>query len=417
MASNPPYANKPWQEVAERFQFAGIAAWVLGILGWVAWFAPFDDLLDRSGTPIGGDFVMLYVAGQTVASGESSTLYDDQQNQIRSSALFPSMEPSESWPYRYPPTVAACMAPLSCLAFPIAFVVFVLLQCTLLGLGIYLLQKTLPCLRSHWAWMWAVAGCPLVIESLLGGQSSILAFVIAIAAIYFLSRHRDAAAGAVLALALYKPNSLFLFVFACIIVRPRILMGYVPVAFVGVGIAVTTCGWSGLSQYVDLALHLASSAWSFETPYWKVHGLSTCLQAVVPEYGRLLCLLAGLALSMGIALGWRSGRLGPHAAWALLLMANALFNPYVPIYDMTLLIVAFAVAGQASLNCEFPSVSAWQLQLLAGGLFFGPHLSQAICRPSGVQLFPLLLLLLLISVVARLLLVRPARAAELALEH
>lgn len=63
-----------WTEAALRFRAAGMAVLTLACVGWLLWFTPFDDLLDRSGTPLGGDFVMLYVAGQVVASGQSQEL-------------------------------------------------------------------------------------------------------------------------------------------------------------------------------------------------------------------------------------------------------------------------------------------------------------------------------------------------------
>ena len=400
MACNPSPYDSQWQAIAERFQFAGLATIVLGIIGGIAWFAPFDDLLDRAGTPLGGDFVMLYVAGQTVASGQAATLYDDQKNQARSNALFPQMDPSESWPYRYPPTVAACMAPLSLLPFTYAFVVFSLWQCMLLSVGIYFLRSTLPSIQSGSQWIWAIAGCPLILESLLGGQSSILAFAIAAGTIHLLSRHRDAAAGAVLALALYKPNVLFLFLVACIVARPKILLGFVPVAIGGLSIALGSGSWSGLTTYANLAIHLASTAWSFETPYWKVHGLAPFFQMLAPEHGKLICLLTGLTFSLVVAVAWRAAHLGDCAAWALLLTANSLFNPYVPIYDMTLLIVAFSIGCEASLRREFPQFGPSQLQWIAGCLFIGPHLSQAFCRFAGIQLFPLLLLGLMVALSA-----------------
>lgn len=383
-----------WSEARARFRFAGIVTMVLGFAGWVAWFYPFDDLVDRSGTPLGGDYVMLYVAGQTVAAGQAQTMYDDGLNQHRSSALFPSMDPLESWPYRYPPTVAACMSALAQLPFASSFAVFFCLQLALLLTALAMWRRNFACINSG-HWLWAIAGCPLMIEVLIGGQASLLALVVVLGFSYLLLAKYDVAAGAVLALALYKPNVLVLFILGCLWVRPQLLRGFLPAVIVGVVIALATGGWSLLAEYVHLSTHLATSAWSLETPYWKVHGLAPYFQSLSPQYGKLTCFLVGGGGALAIAIAWRSHRLGPFAAMACLLVDNSLFNPYVPCYDLILLIAAFVFGCEAALRGEWPSMGPRGVQLLAAILFVGPHLSQTLCQAIGIQLFPVAVLLIL----------------------
>ncbi|MEM7314936.1 MAG: glycosyltransferase family 87 protein, partial [Planctomycetota bacterium] len=167
----------PWRDAGNRFRFASVCILTLGIAGWLLSFVPYDDLLDKSGTPLGGDFVMLYVAGQTMAEGQAATLYDDALNQSRSSAIFPTMDPTLSWPFRYPPTVATVMSPLSRLPFVVSFFCFFGIQVWLLTLSIYLLRGSCECLRDHSIWIWPMIGAPLVVETLVGGQSSMLGLV------------------------------------------------------------------------------------------------------------------------------------------------------------------------------------------------------------------------------------------------
>ena len=73
----------------------------------------YDDLLDRSGTPLGADFSMFYVAGQMTAAGETAQLYDQAAHQARLHDLFPGIDPQFALPYRYPPIVALLMVPLA----------------------------------------------------------------------------------------------------------------------------------------------------------------------------------------------------------------------------------------------------------------------------------------------------------------
>ncbi len=397
-------------EVAKRFRLAGILFLSLALVGWIGWFSPFDDLIDRSGTPLGGDFVMLFVAGQAVATNDSSTLYDDQQNQIRSNALFPKMNPSHSWPYRYPPTVAAVMAPVAQLPFIVAWGAFLILQITLLVVALSGLCRLSSLIQRQPHWLWAVAGAPVVIETVVGGQSSLLALVCVIATAGFLKRQKYAMAGVAMAIAMYKPNVLALFVLGCVIVHPRTLRGLVPTVATGVLVAVTYCGWDSLQQYTLLTLELASTKWGLETPSAKVHGLAPYFQSLLPAHGKFVCLLLGIICSAVIALQWRTRRIEDLFALSLLLVVNSLFNPYVPIYDLVLLIPALVFACESLVVCKAhdqPSptysitpkvLSARDFQWLAGVLVMGPHVSQSVAPTLGYQLFPVVVTAVVLTV-------------------
>lgn len=378
-----------WQEAGKRFRFAGIVSLIIGLVAWSAWFYPFDDLIDRSGTPLGGDYVMLYVSGQVIANGQTNSLYDDRQNQIRSAALFPTMDPYNTWPYRYPPTVAALMAPLSLLPFTWSYALFFLIQLLILCVALLSLHSDFLVLQSHPHWLWAIAGCPFIVETLIGGQSSLIALVCVLGFAHCYRKRNDFAAGALLALALYKPNVLALFILGCIVSRPRLLFGFVPAVGVGVMVALLSSGQEELLEYLRLGTQLASSAWGLEPPYWKVHGLAPYFQTVQGEYGKLLCLCIGGFLSLLFGLAWHLKFFSDYAAMAILLCMNSLFNPYVPIYDLVLLVPAVAFGCEAARLGKFPTLSPRAFQLLAAVLFFGPHLSQALAMKIGVQLFPI----------------------------
>ena len=53
--------ERTWTEAMLRFRFAGQVTAVLVLLGWVAWFFPFDDLVDRyfRGKLVGGEYTLL----------------------------------------------------------------------------------------------------------------------------------------------------------------------------------------------------------------------------------------------------------------------------------------------------------------------------------------------------------------------
>ena len=396
-----------WEEGRLRFRFAGIVTILLACFGWAAWFYPFDDLVDRSGKPLGGDFVMLYVAGQAFAEG--SPLYDDALNQKRSAALFPAMDPHESWPYRYPPTVAAVASLFARLPFATSFIAFCFIQIVLLGVSLWLL---LPLLRTqskkqndlsivaNKSWLLALLGCPIVLECILGGQCSLLALTCVSLFLHLHHRGYSFFAGCVLAIALYKPNVLGLFIVGILVAYPRYTIGFAVTAIVGLATTCWLAGIDSLQNYIQLAFQLSQGAWGLETPYWKVHGFAPTFQSLLPAHGKLTAGLLGLALSICIAVRHRKQKLDWDATVASLLVVNAIFNPYIPIYDLVLLIPATIYTVRHLRNSE-SNINPIAAQLMLASLWLGPHISQAASIALGFQIFPWLLSLVAIVTLAK----------------
>ncbi|MCA9183050.1 MAG: DUF2029 domain-containing protein, partial [Planctomycetales bacterium] len=295
---------------------------------------------------------------------------------------------------------AAVMVPLSQLPFAWSFACFAFIQLSLLSISVWSLGRDYSVLHQRKGWLWAIVGSPLVLESLIGGQSSLLALACIVGFLHFLRRDNYVIAGSLLAMTLYKPNVAALLVVAALIVHPRLLRGFLPTMAIGLGIALLTAGTSGVLKYVQLATQLASSQWSLETPFWKVHGLAPSFQSVWPEHGKLACVGVGLLISLLVAWQWRARRLAELLAVALLLCCNALFNPYVPIYDLVLLELALVLVCQAAYSGQFKLQSIVYFQGAALLLFVGPHLSQALARPLGWNPFPMLLVGVLFAAVA-----------------
>lgn len=370
---------------------------VLFAASWVAWFAPFDDLVDRSGTPLGGDYVMLYVAGQTLAESDAASLYDDAANQVRSSSLFPSMIADASWPYRYPPVTAWLMQPLSRLPFASSFAFFFVacVSCVVLAVSRLLRELTPESTDIRKLLLWSALGWPLVAEALIGGQSSPIALCLVVATAIALKDGRDILGGLFLGLCIYKPNLVGIVVIGTLVARPRAFWGMLAVAIPAGLVSVYVSGVDGLRRYVELASSLATADWNLETPFWKVHGLAPLIDVIIPGKGKLFAFLLGIPLAVWLGTRWR--RAEGDRFWlvfAALLTANALFNPYVPIYDMLLLLPALLATGVWFVGKHSDHLSAAMpgLAALAGLAFAGPHISQALAPALGLQLFPLAVL-------------------------
>ena len=394
----------PSSSVADRTRFLACAMGFVCLTGSIGWFWPFDDLLDRQGTPLGADFSMFYTTGRLVSDGSTEKLYDQQTHQERLHQLFPGLAPSFCLPFRYPPAVALLLAPLSRFPYPVAWGGFTLLSCVAYAVSLYLISHLGDGWRS--TGIWTCLGWPVAWEVLIGGQASMLALAIAVIAIHCLTRDRLVLAGAVLALSAYKPNVLACFAIGIAMRYPRVLLGAIPVLVAFAGLS-CLAGTERLAEYLQLTLNLSSGTWDVETPFWKAHSLAPFLETVIPGHGRLVTVIAGMTAAALIAIAWRradadveSPSQAQSFSLAALLAVNAVLNPYTPIYDLILLAPAgWLVARGFETARGRTAVSATAAQCWLAVLFFGPHLSQALARPLGLQVFPLALSLLCMWVI------------------
>jgi hypothetical protein len=399
--------RSPNRVLSERIQFAACAILIVFVLGWIGWVFPFDDLLDRSGTPLGADFSMFYIAGQVVLDGAGDQLYDQAEHQQRLQKLFPTIDPSFALPYRYPPCVAALMAPLAALPYPLAYAVFLALSCAAWWTATRQVVAGSPELRKAWrgSLRWAMLGWPVALETLVGGQASMFALLIAVSVYMCLRNQRFVVAGAILALAAYKPNVLALLGLGCLIRYPRMWKGFLPVAAGVGGFCLVPNGWEGLLQYRELTANLATQAWDVATPLWKVHGLAPWFHFTLGDDGRLACGLIGLAATLLVAVQWPSKAVetattaleghrtkSVEPIWfAVLISINALFNAYAPIYDLVLLMAGATLTAEHLAQRHGPNVGRTLAvtQFVLAIVYFGPHLSQAIAKSTGAQPFGL----------------------------
>lgn len=412
--------RSPNRVLSERIQFVSCAILILFVLGWIGWFYPFDDLLDQSGTPLGADFSMFYVAGQVVLDGAGDQLYDQVEHQRRLHQLFPAIDPSFALPYRYPPVVATLMAPVAALPYALAYGVFLLLSCLAWWTAARKLVAASPMLRDSWqrSLRWAIIGWPVALETLVGGQASMFALLIAVS-VYVLLRNRQVAfAGAILALAAYKPNVLALLALGCLIRYPRMLKGFVPAATAVGLLCLVPNGWEGLRQYRELTASLATQSWDVATPLWKVHGLAPWFNLLLGVEGRLVCGLFGVAATCFVAVRARVASANDHAIepiwFAMLISINALFNAYAPIYDLVLLSIGVVLTTEHLVRHCGPNVSRSLVatQLLFAIVYFGPHLSQAVAKSTGAQPFGLVFASLAIWQCSLLLRTETSRAEQ-----
>lgn len=396
------------QVLRERMTLAGRGMIVAFLAGWIVWFIPFDDLLDRRGTPLGADYAMFYGAGRAVLAGEAGQLYDEARNQQRLLTLFPGLRDDFCLPYRYPPAVALLMAPLAALPYATSYAAFAILSCAALALTLAVWGPELRLLQGAWRKpvLWLLVGWPIVWETLLGGQAALFGLLLLSIGVVLLRREHYFLAGLVLALTACKPNLLAFVVLGCLLRYPRLLRGLLPGWGLLAVLSLLPGGWPLVRDYLTLGSRLAVQAWDVETPAWKVHSLASWFALLPGVSARAWSLGLGGLACLAIALAWRRARGDRTAAFylaiGLLVSANALCNPYTPTYDLALLAVAGLLTAEglsrwarrdARAGAIAPAGQTpgkWtQLQLAA--VFFGPHASQLVAQATGLQPFTLIL--------------------------
>lgn len=387
-----------------------IALLCMTLGGWIAWQYPFTDALDRSGTPMGGDFPMFYLSGKAVWEHRTADLYNLQANHHDLHQLFPGLASQSVLPYRYPPFVAMLLSPLAALPYGVALVVWISFQ---IGCGIAafaIARRELGVLRSEWKQSLLIMslGFPLVWEAILGGQASLLAVLIVVASEVLLRKKHWFWAGVILGLAAYKPPVLLFVGLAQVIRAPRLLTGIFASVLLLLGTSVCVCGQQTLKDYINVTLQLSgSSPWNVPTPIEKVHGLVEIANWFSPRLGKWCVVLGGFAASISVALWLRRTSQAEQTAQnaiatqayadlglALLLLIQLIANPYLPIYDLVLLLPVIWFGGNALWNA-YGKPSATNIRWLGPvlmALVMGAHLSQAICPPGTPKPFSLFLL-------------------------
>lgn len=387
-----------------------IALLCLTLGGWIAWQYPFASALDRSGTPMGGDFPMFYLSGKAVWEHRTADLYNLQANHHDLHKLFPGLASQSVLPYRYPPFVALLLSPLAVLPYGAALAIWIAFQ---MGCGMAafaIARRELGILRSEWkqSLMLMSLGFPLVWEAILGGQASLLAVLIVVASEVLLRKKQWFWAGAILGLAAYKPPVLLFVGLAQVIRAPRLIVGIAATVLLLGTASVSVCGWQTLKDYVDVTLQLSGSGpWNVPTPVEKVHGLVEIAKWISPRFGKWMIVLAGFVASVGVAVWLRrtsrdqqteqdaiATQVSADLGLVLLLLIQLTANPYLPIYDLVLLLPVIWFGGNALWSTwGNPSVAniRWLGPVLLA-LVMGAHLSQAVCPPGTPKPFSLFLL-------------------------
>ena len=207
------------------------------------------------------DFTIFYGAGQLLRNGDAKLLYDlPAQDQLQRQ-FAPHVEIRKApLPYMHPPFEALLFVPLARLNFLSAYLFWTLLNFLMLALTLAIVIRTFPevAALSRTFVILAALGFAPVAAALLQGQDSILLLLLVTASLASIERHSDRAAGAMLGAGLFRFHLVLPLVIILAVRRPRLLLGFLPVAAGAVLLSAALVGWQGLSVYAHLLLRLES---------------------------------------------------------------------------------------------------------------------------------------------------------------
>ena len=295
-----------------------------------------------------GDFAALYTGGSIVARGLGHQLYDDRtQWKIQQEFAKGVNIRRGPLPFIRPPFDALVFVPFSWLWYPVAVVVWSLLNLGLLLLAIWILQRPLGRTYSTWFEALLTLGLFPVFLNLLLGQDSIMLLLLFVLAFNAARANRNGAAGIWLGFGLFKPNlTLPMVLLLSSSGRWRILKGFLPV---GAGLVICSLLIGGPETLVSYPAHLLAMN--------RATGIAFIHTRSMPNARGLLVAVSGLfnagasnwvLLAIAIAAIWWVSRIssshmndstGFTLGYCLCLLVSILISYYVYLYDLTLLVL------------------------------------------------------------------------------
>ena len=375
-------SDAPPPAPARRAGFSpGFGARLVGALALAVWIA-YGALAALAVQAAGGperyvrqaDFVIVLTGAAILAEGHPAQLYDAPTQERTQAALLREVGRGalRLLPFNHPPFEALLAAALRALglAYPAIFVAWTGLSLAAAGGSVAALRRgwPLPGVAATVAPPAALTYYPLFVGLLLG-QSSALVWLGWAGGSAALRRGQDGWAGAALALAALKPQTLPVILLA-LLVSGR---GRAPAACLGVlalvvGVTLPVLGGDWPVRYAAFALAVAPDPAVDPTimPNWR--GLFLWLCGPGPLAVALWALATGLSLAVVIAVWWRARRAGPGAAtpeagwdrrWAVTLLLGLLVSPHLLAHDLVLALVPGWMLAQRAAREGNARLAGW----------------------------------------------------------
>lgn len=314
------------------------------------WFGGRDGY-DRTGVVLGPDFPAFYTGGLLARQPTTGPMYDLAYQRALQQTILPGLPLSA---YVNPPHYALVALPFSLLPYPLAFGLWSVLMAVAFVASIALLRTTLPTLQARRCWLLmllALFAAP-VYYAISAGQNTGLSLLLHVGILLALVRRRDALAGVLIALGLFKPQ-LFVGLLPLLLLDRRwqalasfavgsLVVGALTAWFFGIA---TILNWIALLRspiYQFEEIRQAAKMFSWQS--FSVIALGPGVAATVLGWLFALGVFAGLAY-----LWWRGDNDLP-LRYAITVCGLVVMGPHLPVYDLALLLLPGLVIGDRVLR-------------------------------------------------------------------
>ena len=361
----------------------------------------------------GGDFLQEWVGGHIVRHGDYERFYDPQyasEIEHDPSLVGFTWDGSRYLPMVYPPFYYALVSPFSALPYPVAVAVWslLLLSCLLfthltlvraLGVGRLLHASRgtatgpLQILSAQPAWLLVLALLfPPLIESLVSCQKSVIVLLLFTATYALLRCSRHFTAGAVFGLVAFKPQLALVVPFVMLFKGQwRFIAGGLTTGL-ALGILSLLLGTDVCGQYVAFATGTADYMSNAGYDLHKSHCLFGFFALLLPGAStsvvKTLTVAAGAGTILLMAHTLR-GRLDTTTpafkrSFVAMCVATLLLSPHLFTYDLTLLLLPFALLLPWNSENDGGRTRA-AIGILAAALFLLPSVSVSVAARTGFQ--------------------------------
>gem|GEM_PF-445659 len=374
-----------------------LAVWIIALTNWKF------PVHNEDG---GRDFAVFYVAGKMIRDGLGSQLYDRQvQQQVYDSAQLGPL----SRPYNHLPFEALLFLPLTSFGYRYAYPLWTVLSLFLLLLGVYLLDREVELTRAITYYLGirsdiglvtlSSAGLSPLMGCLIQGQDSVWLLLIYTLVFVFVRRGDQFAAGCVLALGLFKFQTVLPFAAILLLRRKwRILAGFSAVACV---LTLSSIAISGVHALMDYQAQLSDPGY-WEWMDWyrpflmaNVRGLVYVLFGLSRGGGAGLVTIGASLLIIGAAAYyWRDDSL--ELSFAVGVTAAVVTSYHVYPYDLTVLLLPLGLMVASLGRRQIPLPNLLKISLLA---FLMPPLHVLLAKSSLYALMAIPALVILVMAI------------------
>ena len=289
------------------------------------------------------DFTIYYTAARLLRNGQASALYNltaQYQTQLTFAHVPIRQGPL---PYNHPPFEALLFVPFTLLEYWPAYLLWTAINLLMLVVSVTLLRRhfrPLAAVPPIFLGLGAIAFFPLAM-GIIQGQDVILLLLLFVLAVICLDRGNDAAAGALLASGLFRPQLVIALVVLVAIRRWRVLIGFAPVTFVLAGISVAIMGWRGPIDYARFVLRLEGTEARAFGPEAvpNLRGLIASLPGLSASgrWTALLIFVSSMVVFFVALRRIRNGRDSIIFSSSLAAVTTILVSFHALVYDLTLL--------------------------------------------------------------------------------